>query len=149
MTTKNGDITIDMLFPYWILLWFFLYILFRDSYKWIDKKLNPLLAFYFGLLENIIVFIKLLYKEYIQGSTSTSIRFFLVIMIIKAIPIYILRNHQINWKNDLTVLLLLFLIYNLYLWFVKKTNLSKIYQETEKSIANNENRTPLLALINR
>ena len=147
MTIKNETITVDMLFSYWLFLWFFLYILFNSSHKWIYKYLNPLLAFYFGLLENIIVLIKLLYIG--QAENKASINFFIVIMIIKIIPIYILQNHHINLKNDLTVLLSLFLIYNLYLWFVKKTNLAEIYEETEKSIANDENRTPLLALINR
>jgi hypothetical protein len=145
MTIKNDTITVDMLFSYWLFLWFFLYILFSGSHKWIYKYLNPLLAFYFGLLENITVLIKLIY----QGVNKTSIQFFLVIMVIKVIPIYLLQNHHINWKNDLTILLSLFLIYNLYLWFFKKTNLAEIYEETEKSIANDENRTPLLALINR
>ena len=150
MTTTKNDITVDELFSYWILLWFFLFIIFSDSYKWVYKRLNPLLAFYFGLLENIIMFIKLLYNEYIHPDTNIiSLQFFLIIMVIKAIPIYILQNHQINWKNDLIILLLVFLTYNLYLWLIKKTNIFEIYDETEKSIANNENRTPLLALLNR
>jgi len=145
MTIKNNTITVDMLFSYWLFLWLFLYILFSGSHKWVYTHLNPLLAFYFGLLENITVLIKLIYR----GANKASIQFSGVIMIIKVIPIYILQKHRINWKNDLTVLLSLFLIYNLYLWLVKKTNLVEIYEETEKSIANDENRTPLLALINR
>ena len=140
---KNDIITVDMLFSYWILLWFFIYILFESSYKWVHKYFNPLLAFYFGLLENMFIFIKLFFI----GANNTSIQFFFIIMLIKAFPIYILQNHHILWKNDLIILILIFLIYNFYLLYMKRTNLYKIYNETEKSISNNENRTPLLALI--
>jgi len=144
---KNNIIDVDDLFSYWILLWVFLYILFSGSYKLIRNQMNPLLALWFGLLENIIMLVKLLYK-YPQLNLST-LQFLLVIIITKAIPIFILRKHQINWKNDLIVLLLIFTAYNLYLLLIKNTNIFEIYDETEKSIANNEIRTPLLALINR
>ena len=144
---KNNIITVDELFSYWVLLWVFLYILFSGSHKFIYKWLNPILALWFGLLENIIMLVRLLYIH--PRPNVSSVQFLLVIIITKAIPIYILRDHKINWKNDLTVLLLVFLTYNLYLWLVKNTNIFEIYDETEKSIANNENRTPLLALINR
>jgi len=144
---KNNIITVDELFSYWVLLWVFLYILFSGSHKFIYKWLNPILALWFGLLENIIMLVRLLYIH--PRPNVSSVQFLLVIIITKAIPIYILRDHKINWKNDLTVLLLVFLTYNLYVWLVKNTNIFEIYDETEKSIANNENRTPLLALINR
>jgi len=142
---KNNIISIDELFSYWVLLWVFLYILFSGSYKWIHTRLDPLLALYFGLSENIIMLIKLSYKYPLLETSS--LQFLLVIIITKTIPIYILRNHQINWKNDLIVLLLVFTVYNLYLWLIKKTNIFEIYYETEKSIANHENRTPLLSLL--
>jgi len=144
---KNNIITVDELFSYWVLLWVFLYILFSGSHKFIYKWLNPLLALWVGLLENIIMLVRLLYIH--PRTNVSSVQFLLVIIITKALPIYILRDHKINWKNDLTVLLLVFTVYNLYLWLVKNTNIFEIYDETEKSIANNENRTPLLALINR
>lgn len=144
---KNNIITVDELFSYWVLLWVFLYILFSGSHKFIYKWLNPLLALWVGLLENIIMLVRLLYIH--PRTNVSSVQFLLVIIITKAIPIYILRDHKINWKNDLTVLLLVFTVYNLYLWLIKNTNIFEIYDETEKSIANNENRTPLLALINR
>ena len=168
---KNNIVTVDMLFSYWILLWVFLYILFSGSYKWIRYQMNPLLALWFGLLENIIMLVKLLYKH--PHPNLSALQFLLVIIITKAIPIFILRNHRIIWseklcfstlrsdktetsfacgglwKNDLIVLFLVFTAYNLYLLLIKNTNIFEIYDETEKSVANNENRTPLLALINR
>ena len=147
MNNKNDIVTIDMLFSYWILLWVFLYILFSGSYKWIHTRLNPLLVLYFGLSENVIMLIKLLYKHPLLEISS--LQFLLVIIITKAIPIYILRNHHIKWKNDIIILLIVFTVYNLYLLLFKKTNIFEIYDKTEKSIANHENRTPLLALINR
>jgi cytosine/uracil/thiamine/allantoin permease len=91
------------------------------------------------------MFIKLLYKQHLLDISS--LQFLLMIIITKAIPIYILQNHQINWKNDLIILLLVITVYNLYLWLFKKTNIFEIYDETEKSIANHENRTPLLASV--
>jgi hypothetical protein len=144
---KNNIITVDDLFSYWVLLWGFLYILFSGSHKFIYKWLNPILALWFGVLENIIMLVRLLYIHPLPNVSS--VQFLLVIIITKAIPIYLLRDHKINWKNDIIVLLLVFTVYNLYLWLVKNTNIFEIYDETEKSIANNENRTPLLALINR
>lgn len=143
MTIKNNKITIDMLFSYWILLWFFLYFFLKSSHKWIEKYFNPLLAFYFGFFENIFIFIKLLYI----GANYASVQFFFIIMIIKAIPIYILQNHRILWDTDVFIFIIVFMIYNLYLHQIKRTNLAEIYNETEKSITNNENRTPLLGLI--
>ena len=139
------EITIDMLFSYWILAWFVMYIFLETQNIWIRKHLNPLLAFYFGLFENVISCIQL----FLYGAMYSAIQFSVIIIALKILPIYLLRKHHIDWSNDLYVLLFIFAIYNLYLWFIKKTNIWTIYNETTKSITNNENRTPLLSFINR
>lgn len=139
------EITIDMLFSYWILAWFVMYIFLETQNIWIRKHLNPLLAFYFGLFENVISCIQL----FLYGAMYSAIQFSVIIIALKILPIYLLRKHHIDWTNDLCVLLFIFAIYNLYLWFIKKTNIWTIYNETTKSITNNENRTPLLSFINR
>jgi len=142
---RSMEITIDMLFSYWILIWFVVYIFLETQNTWIRKHLNPLLAFYFGLVENIISCIQLL----VYGAMYSAIQFSVIIIVLKMIPIYLLRKHPIDWSNDLFVLLFLFALYNLYLMVIKKTNIWTIYHETTKSISNNENRTPLLSLIHR
>lgn len=139
------EITIDMLFSYWILAWFVMYIFLETQNIWIRKHLNPLLAFYFGLFENVISCIQL----FLYGAMYSAIQFSVIIIALKILPIYLLRKHHIDWSNDLFVLLFIFAIYNLYLLVIKKTNIWTIYRETTKSISNNENRTPLLSFIHQ
>lgn len=147
----DGNIHMDNIFSYWIYLWFVAYTLVSFSSsksktnQFILKYLNPLLALIFALIENIVLFIHLIY---IWPSTTIVVKYIVMMLIIKIFPIYELWDTKINWVNDLKYLFIVFTIYNVYL-AIKGTNLIEVYIETYNSIANNRNETPMFYAINQ
>lgn len=138
----------DYLFSYWIFAWFLIYY-FLPIPLFFKKYANPLLGFLIGLIENI--------GQIFLYSTSSPISntwfennwiiiYFIMILLFKMIPIYILSNHKILWYNDTLVLLFLFLIYNFYL-FLNNTNIIEVYKNTIKSIQTGENKTPFFYFV--
>jgi hypothetical protein len=129
----------DLLFSYWIFAWFLVYYIAPLSWK-ID---SPRLIFCIALIENLTTWILLL----VYGATfSISITYLLVIILIKGIPLWIMRKDDIHWTRDLGVLIFIFLVYNLYLW-IRSTNIVQVYRDTFESIVAGSNKTPLLAVL--
>jgi hypothetical protein len=127
----------DLIFSYWIFIWFIFYQLNLI-------KFSPKFALIIGLIENFIMLIMmLLYKTQIE----TIFYFVIINTFIKVIPLYYLRNNDINW-NDIYFTIILFIIFIVWLYINKKTiigNLKLIYD----SLIYNKNDTPLLSLIKK
>jgi hypothetical protein len=143
-------IPMDHIFSYWIYLWFIIYTLVSFSSaktpanKFIVYNLNPLLALIIALIENLAMFIHLLY---VYPNTTIIAKYIGMMLLVKVFPIYELRNTKIRWKNDLFYLCVVFGLYNIYL-ALQGTNVIDVYLETYKSIANNKNQTPLFYTLN-
>jgi len=150
-TTINGNINMDNIFSYWIYLWFVAYMLVRASSlhtplnQGFITYWNPLIALLFALVENLIMFIHLIY---IWPNTTIIVKYIVMMLLVKIWPIYVLRNSNIRWENDLIHLFYVFIAYNFYL-ALKGTNIIQVYNETYNSIANNRNQTPLFYTINK
>jgi hypothetical protein len=72
----------DLVFSYWIYVWYLLYI-----FKFI--KYSPKIPLILGLIDNIIMLLMML----LYGTSSRTIFYFIVInTLIKVMPIYYLRN---------------------------------------------------------
>lgn len=151
MDSLNQSIPMDLIFSYWVYLWFVIYELVSFSSsktkanQYILKYWNPLLALIFALIENVAMLIHLLY---IWPSTTIVVKYIGMMILIKVWPIYQLRNTKIEWKHDILNLSLIFLVYNLYL-LVNNTNVIEVYEKTYNSIANDRNETPIFYTINR
>jgi hypothetical protein len=69
-----------------------------------------------------------------------------MIVLIKGIPLYLLREQKIHIWRDLFVLSVIFLIYNIYL-LLNDTDLIEIYKKTFYSITTGDRKTPFMWLL--
>jgi hypothetical protein len=125
----------DLVFSYWIYLWYILY-----AFKFI--KYSPKLALTIGLVDNIIM---LLLMIYFNSSIKTIITFIIVNTFIKIIPLYYLRNEHTKVR-DVLFTCFLFLVFMLWLHINSQSligNLKLIHD----SLLYNENKTPIMSLL--
>ena len=93
---------LDLLFSFWILIWYVLYIINLIKY-------NPKFWFFIALLSTLYNFYVMFYfKRYYMALV-----FIIIVIIFKVIPIWTLRNTALRVK-DIIAGLLLFIIY--YIW---------------------------------
>lgn len=104
----------DYIFSDWIFIW---WILFYFKFT----KYNPKFILIVSLIQNCFMFLYL-FKQ--NTKKIVIISFFIIDLIIKIIPIILIINTKIN-KDDIYFTILLYLVYNLYL-YIKNTNVIEI-----------------------
>jgi len=125
----------DLVFSYWVYLWFVLYQL-----KFI--KYSPKFALVLGVLDNIIMLILMLYF----GSKGKTIFWFIVInTLIKVIPLYYLKNQKIQMK-DIYFTCGLFGIFVIWL-HINKQSLVGNLKLVHDSLLYNKSQTPFMHLV--
>ena len=141
----------DLLFSYWIYFWFILfyfgqglYLSSKDLSLIIKKYANPSLIFWIALLENIGTLL-VLFAKIPPVQWSILVKYILMIVVIKGIPLYLLWPYNIHFYRDIMVILAVFAIYLGYLW-LNGTNVFEIYHKTFYHVAKGDNKTPMLAL---
>jgi hypothetical protein len=111
---KKYKYRFDIVFSYWIFIWYLLYISgFNVS--------NPKLALICGIIINAFALIKMIYMNEPQINIGL---FILVNTCIKLIPLYTLLNTKIVY-NDIFILLGL---YSIYLLWIYVNNITTIHQ---------------------
>ena len=126
----------DLIFSYWVLLW---YILYELSFI----KYNPKLWVIGALLFNLIQFVIMIYYKRFFMVTI----FFFVLIIMKVIPLWRLRNTTTK-LNDFMFGILIFIIYNGWLYY-NNYSIYKIFEALYYSIKNNNEVTPMMYIINQ
>ena len=127
----------DLVFSYWIYVWYLLYI-----FKLI--KYSPKLALILGLIDNIIMLLMML----LYGTSTRTIFYFIVInTLIKVIPVYYLRNETIK-MNDIYFMFGLFLVFIIWLQ-INKQNLVGNIKLIHDSLLYGKDKTPFIAFINK
>ena len=136
-------ITPDLLFSYWIYVWF---ILFYFTKQWsLDTPIpNPHLVFWIALIENLITWIFLVQ---FHAKYSILLKYLFIILLIKGIPLYLMRKIKVHWIQDLENIVIVFAIYNAYLW-LRSTNIIEVYLYVYKSVVKGSSNTPLFAALN-
>jgi hypothetical protein len=128
----------DMVFSYWVFVWYVLYLI-----GWI--KYNPKLAFILGLIDNIIILTIMLY---IGKTPINSILLFIATnIIIKVVPLYYLYKTQLK-ENDVYFTIDLFIFFCIWLYINGQTplrNMRIIYN----SLIYNQNKTPFIHFISQ
>lgn len=127
----------DLIFSYWIFVWYLLYIFNYTTY-------NPKFALMLGLIDNIIMLILMLYYN---TSKRTVIIFILVNTLIKVLPLYYLRKYVVKWK-DIYFTSVLFVIFILWL-HLNKQNLVGNVKIIYDSLLFSKDHTPVMALISK
>ena len=131
----------DLLFSYWIFVWYLLYI-----FKFVDA--SPKFALILGLIENFILLYSMVF---IQSQPLKIVLIFIIInFCIKIIPLYTLSNEKINLEKDVKNTSFVFILYIIWLLLlnhnVKKVreNLLQLFSKNHKI---NKETTPTTALI--
>lgn len=119
---------VDYIFSYWVLLWYVLFMLNVTTY-------NPLFLLYVALFLNVLgIYDKL-------SSMKNTLIYIFIIILIKVIPIYSIRDTIIKIE-DIYVSLLLFFIYLLWI-FMNDISFKHIHLELKK------NQGPIFLAINK
>jgi len=140
----------DLIFSYWLLFWALIYSVLTPKIMglspYVYESLNPEIGLWVGMSYEVI---ELLYL-WINYSTHINIllKMALIIVIIKAVPIFLLRNKKIRVVNNILFVVGLFIIYNIYL-YVNNTNLTKVYRGINKSLRDGLHNTPMMWVLSK
>lgn len=104
---KEKYLRLDLLFSYWIFAWYLLYI------TGIFKYYSPLFAIIIATIENFITALVYLYRGI---SRYNFIKFIIINIFLKIIPLITLRNEKIILK-DIYFTFILFIVYVIYVSF--------------------------------
>jgi hypothetical protein len=128
---------VDLVFSYWVYLWFILYIFNYTSY-------SPKFALTLGLLDNIVM----LFLMIIWGTSIKTIIWFIIInTLIKVVPLYYLRNDSFKMK-DIYVTMGLFIIYIIWL-HINNQSLEGNIKIIHNSLLYGKNKTPFMNLLSK
>jgi len=140
----------DLIFSYWLLFWALIYSVLTPKIMglspYVYESLNPEIGLWVGMSYELI---ELLYL-WINYSTHINIllKMALIIVIIKAVPIFLLRNKKIRLVNNILFVAGLFIIYKLYL-YVNNSNVKKVYTGINKSLRYGLNNTPMMWVLSK
>ncbi len=125
----------DLVFSYWIYVWYLLYAFNMTSY-------SPKFPLLLGLLDNLVMF----YLMVRYGTSRRTLLYFILInTLIKVVPLYLLRNETIRGK-DIGFTVVLFVLFIIWLHINAQTltgNLKLIYE----SLLYGKNQTPFMSLL--
>lgn len=146
---KEGNLRIDWLFSYWVYVWFLIFyftmgVRNSPSAMYIQRYLNPTLALYFALFENILTFV---YIIMVNPEIIIVVKFLLMMLVIKILPIYLIRDKKIHFTNDIYTLILIFGLYNVWLW-INDTTIYEVYEHTIQAVSSGDNKTPFYNFMN-
>ena len=128
----------DLIFSYWIYLWYILYI-----FKVL--KYNPKLAIIFGMIENLVIFLLMcIYKT----KKILIVLFIIMFFILKLIPLYTIWNDNIKLNDDIKNTSLLFIIYLVWI-HLNKLNLTDALTSTKNLILYNKNTMPGMTILQK
>ena len=128
----------DLIFSYWIYLWYILYI-----FKVL--KYNPKLAIICGMIENLVIFILMcIYKT----KKILVVLFIIMFVILKLIPLYTIWNDKIHLNDDIKNTSLLFIIYLVWI-HLNKLNLTDALTSTKNLILYNKNTMPGMTILQK
>ena len=128
---------IDLVFSYWIYIWFILYIFKYTIY-------SPKFALTLGVLDNIV----LLFLMFIWGTSVKTIIWFVIInTLIKVVPLYYLRSEPYKIK-DIYFTAGLFFIYIIWLHINNQSLVGNI-KIIHNSLLYGKNETPFMNLLSK
>jgi hypothetical protein len=137
-TTIYYMIRPDLIFSYWIYLWYILYIFKVVQY-------NPKFAIIFGMIENL--FILLLMCIY-NTKKILIVLFIIMFFILKLIPLYTIWNDKIQLNDDIKNTSLLFIIYLLWI-HLNQLTITDAITSTKNLILYNKNGLPGMTILQK
>lgn len=130
-----SSLRIDLVFSYWIYVWYILYAFKIAMY-------SPKFALLLGLVDNIIMLIMMLF----YGTSKKTIFYFIVInTLIKVVPLYYLRHEKIR-LGDIYFTLGLFVLFVIWL-YINNQSLTGNAKTIYTSLLYGKNKTPFMAFL--
>lgn len=126
----------DLIFSYWIFAWFLLYIM-KIIY------FSPKFVIFLALFQNIA---NLLYIAIKNAPYIVLIKYCVVIICIKFIPFYVMRNDTIK-ISDIMFTFFLFLVYLIWL-YMNNITVFEVYKKIGNALLHNTNEIPGFYVIN-
>ena len=127
----------DLVFSYWIYVWYIFYALKITN-------ISPKFPLIIGLIDNIIM----LFLMLVYGTSKETIFYFIIInTLIKVVPLYYLRNEVIMMK-DIYFTVSLFIIFIFWL-HINRQSLIGNMKLIHDSLLYGQNNTPFMALLNK
>ena len=127
----------DLVFSYWIYIWYILYAFNITIY-------SPKLALVLGLIDNIIMLCLMIYF----GSNIRTILYFIIVnTFIKIVPLYLLRKEKIQMK-DIYFTIFLFIVFIIWIHINKQSLIGNLKLIHDSLIYNKDN-TPFMQLISK
>jgi len=127
----------DLIFSYWIYIWFILYELKFTEY-------SPKFPLILGVIDNLIMLILML----LYGTSRRTIFYFVIInTLIKVVPLYYLRNESIK-LNDIYFTSGLFIVFVFWL-HVNRQSLVGNIKLIHDSLLYGKDQTPFMALLKK
>ena len=128
----------DLIFSYWIYLWYILYI-----FKLL--KYNPKLAIICGMIENLVIFILMcIYKT----KKILVVLFIIMFFLLKLIPLYTIWNDKIHLNDDIKNTSLLFIIYLLWI-HLNQLTITDAITNSKNLILHNKNTMPGMTILQK
>jgi len=144
-------ISSEYIFSDWIFIWFIIYILVHEIFQnktIIYRYFNPKIALYLAFLQNIFTILYfLLEKDLFWVNGMIFIKYLLMMVTLKIIPLFIIYSHPI-YKTNIFIAIGIFIIYLGFLYY-KKTNLVEIYTKIKESILLDDNNTPFFYMLHK
>lgn len=126
----------DLIFSYWIYLWYILYI-----FKIV--KYNPKFAIICGMIENLII---LLLMCIYNTKKILIVLFIIMFFILKLIPLYTIWNDNIKLNDDIKNTSLLFIIYLVWI-HLNQLNITHALTSSKNLILYNKNTMPGMTIL--
>lgn len=126
----------DLIFSYWIYLWYILYI-----FKVV--KYNPKFAIICGMIENLII---LLLMCIYNTKKILVVLFIIMFVILKLIPLYTIWNDNIKLNDDIKNTSLLFIIYLVWI-HLNQLNITDALTNSKNLILYNKNTMPGMTIL--
>ena len=135
-------ISVDYLFSYWIFAWFILFILSMKS-TFIKTHFNPRFALLVALFANIMSFMYFLFHN---ATILVLLKYILVIILFKIIPLFLLRKEKVRWFNEISIAVIVFIMYFVYIES-NNVHLHDVIEQTAINILHDTNNTPFFRLL--
>lgn len=151
MPENQNLIPASYIFSYWIFAWALVYIIMKYTYILSKSKMPKQVEWFNPSLVLLVALIwtteSLLHLVVSGASLYMIFKYGLMIVCIKAIPLWFSWTWNINLYRDVSIVLGLFAVYCTYLW-LNGTDFSAVYEDLTKSIENDEDRTPFERYVN-
>ena len=141
-------ISVEYIFSVWIFVWLVFYFILINTFhntEFFEHYLNPKLALYIALLQNIFTLLLFLFK---QVKSIVILKYILMMTFLKIIPYFLLRNKSLHFQDNIPITIGIFGIYLLFL-YSKGKDFFQIYKEITESIMANNTNTPFFWFFNK